>query len=153
MEALVHLRPAAYDDLIDGGFLVPNRIYFERSIWTGRLEGPYVTPEQEKWIKEAYCKIHNKMVFVPHYEPTADSICCTMVFKEAVPADLKSFDLLKYNYSYYLMLGSGLSGPFMITRQTNVNDLRYYLTEKRVFVLEHKSAQHFKELNTDKKAS
>jgi hypothetical protein len=154
MDALVNLRLATFEDLTtDGGILIDNKIYFERSIRTGRLEGPYYNMPGDTWSRDVICHILYKMIYVLHYEPVPDGISCTVNFKEAVPEDLKDGASLKYNFSYYLLANGVLNGPFTITKASNVRDLKNYLDEKRIFVVEHKNLQEFREINSAKKAS
>lgn len=154
MQAVVHFRLATFDDLLrDGGELIENRIYFERSVQTGMMEGPYENLTGDTWSRDLICHILYKMVYVPHYEAVPGGLSCTMHFREATAQDMKDGDELKYNYSWYLLANDTLNGPFLITKSTNVQDLRYYLAYKRAYVLEHRSLQDFREINNDKKAS
>ena len=152
MEAQIYLRPAIISDLIDGIHLVENRVYFEKST-DGHFEGPYVVQSPDTWIREMYYRIIQHFVYVPHYEPTPDGFACTMIFKEAIADDLKAWDKLRYNFSYYLIINNSLSGPFHISPQTKVKELADYLSQNRVYVLEHKSLQGFSDLHPTTKAS
>jgi hypothetical protein len=152
MEAPIYLRPAEISDLIDGIHLVENRIYFEKST-DGHFEGPYVVHSPDTWIRDMFYRIIQQYVFVPHYEAVPDGMSCSMVFKEAEPGDLKAWDKLRYGYSYYLLINDRLSGPFLISTKTSVRELAAYLKDNRVYVLEHKSLQSFKDLQPSTIAS
>lgn len=154
MQAVVHFRLASFEDLLtEAGELIENKIYFERSLNTGKMEGPYENLTGDTWTRDIITHILYKMVYVPHFEPVQDGLSCTMLFKEALPEDLKDRDQLKYNFSWYLLANDTLNGPFLITKTTNTKDLKYYLDNKRVFVLAHRSLQEFREINNSKQAS
>jgi hypothetical protein len=152
MEAPIYLRPAQIQDLIDGTHLIANRVYFEKST-DGHFEGPYVIHDEDTWIRDMFYRIIQHLVYVLHYEPTADALICTLNFKIAEPDDLKEYGQLKYGFSYYLMANDVLNGPFLITQHTKVKDLAEYLKEQRVYIPEHKSLQYFKGLHPAIKAS
>lgn len=148
MEALVHLCLAVPDDLIDGTQLVLNRICFEKSKITGRLEGPYTIQNPDNFIRAMYYRIQARMIYLPCIDAAPDGLTCTMVFTIATADDLKDGSQLKYNYTYYILANGVLNGPYTITQQTILKDLAQQLQQSLIYIIAHKSTQHFKEINT-----
>ena len=155
MEATGYLRPAAIDDLIDrvGGTLIENRSYFVKYP-DGHFEGPFEIGYPDTYIIEVFSQILHRMVYVPYFREYEGVISSTFHFRRAVSADFTiSKQFLRYGLSYYLLLNGQITGAYLLTEETNVEDLNGQIKSGIAYVLEHKSMQHFPGLNPNKKAS
>lgn len=152
----VILKTAVIEDIFHNDQLIENKVFFEYSKMRNCYDGPYsicISQVNEKyWIEEFAAKVYAKMVFVPWYEGTSDSIEIQAAFRLATPDDIKeSKSELKINTSIFLRINDELNGPFIITADTNVNDLKTHLDNKSMFVLDYASEQ--RHINKFKKAS
>lgn len=150
------LKTAVIEDIFHNDQLIENKVFFEYSKIRNCYDGPYsicISQVNEKyWIYEFATKVFSKMVFVPWYEGTSDSIEIQAAFRLATPDDIKeSKSELKMNTSIFLKINDELNVPFSITSDTNVNDLKTHLDNKSMFVLDYASQQ--RQINKFKKAS
>jgi hypothetical protein len=157
METELFLKPASPSDLFTDDLRVKsNKVYFEYSYVSHEFQGPYTTPifiSQEE-VNEFYSKIFEckQSVFLPCHEEYSAALTLVAKVITAKPEDLKvDNSTIKVNFSYFLYHKNKFIGPFTIMKETDPKDLKKYLDEERIFILDNATKQ--REFLCNKKAS
>ncbi|WP_445458399.1 hypothetical protein [Flavobacterium sp. HNIBRBA15423] len=149
MDTQVIIRPAIYKDLFsDYCNLVPNKITFEFSFSKNEFQGPYCI--QDGYYDQEYFEIEylrkllypKKNLFVLDFKESQDSFKITVKLRLAKPDDLKaSRTQLKYNFSYFIYDKNKMLGPFTIVQSLSANEIKYWLDNERVYVIDYADRQ------------
>lgn len=157
METEIFLKPAAPSDIFSDDFRIKtNKVYFEYSYLTNQMQGPYcisINPSQFE-IDELYTKVFlcKQSIFIPHYEEYNSKLHHNVKIRVAKPDDLKeSKNQKRINFSYYLYDKNKFIGPFTIVEESSADDIKKYLDDERIFVIDN--AKNQREYQFNKKAS
>jgi|GEM_PF-2867336 len=157
METEIYLKPASPSDIFSDDLKIKtNKIYFEYSYISNQLEGPYCissNPSQTA-VDEFYDKLFlcRQSIYVPHFEEYSNLLYHNVKLRLAKPDDLKESSKQKrVNFSYYLYEKNKFIGPFTIFESTNPDDIKKYLDEERIYVID--SPRNQREYFTNKKVS
>ena len=157
METELFLKPASPSDFFTDDLRVKsNKVYFEYSYINNEFQGPYTTPIyiSQEGVNEFYCKIFEckQNIFVPHHEEYSAALTLVAKVITAKPEDLKADNsTIKVNFSYFLYQKNKFIGPFTIMEDTNPMDIKKYLDEESIFILDNATKQ--REFLFNKRAS
>jgi len=151
------LKHASKDDIFLNDDLIVNKVFFEYSSLSNRLEGPYAIEhcqlKNKYWLKEYFYKVFvTKTIYVPTHEESTETIERLVSYRSALPADLKENSIdVKLNTSFFLYQENKINGPYSVYASINPYDIKNYLTAGIIYVLDYASEQ--KQLNEIKQAS
>lgn len=157
MATEIILRPACPSDMFKQSLkLIPNKLYFEFSFNCMELHGPFTTspyPSDDENV-EFYEKLffNKQCVWIPDYDKRSSITTLEVKMRLANADDLKVSSWEKrVNYTYFLYEKNKFLGPFTLMEGTNPADIKKYLDEERIFVID--SAFKQVEFRNNKKAS
>lgn len=168
----INLRKAQPSDFFTNRLeLLSNKVYFEYSYLTNEMQGPFLSPMIAKDVvgfsaadqkrakdnqiitQEWIDKLMNskQSVYVPQYEEVSPLLTHNVKMRLAKPEDLKiSNSEKRVNFSYYLVEKGKFVGPFTLMYGTNPEDIKSYLDNEIIYVIDSWRAQ---QLFINKKAS
>lgn len=141
------LRPAIYTDIFDketDHFFKKNVQYFEKQK-DNSIRGPYSVSIPDFFTSVEYDNylqlIKEQRIFVVDGNQYQESILVKMPLREAVIEDLleyNHYNKIEINKIFYIIT-SEVSGPFKITESTVQFDVRRYMKQKQLYILDYVS--------------
>jgi hypothetical protein len=137
MKAQVHLRPAQFEDLFEEISPRINKIYFEKSAINEIIYGPYLLGDYSvDWFRSKNDDDKN-LLFVPSFHKVEN---CLTISKDLIVARLEDISAaekqIKMNLSYFVLENDGFTGPYLISENTNKNNLYSLYLRDKVFIFD-----------------
>lgn len=149
MNTNVLIRPALFKDIFsDDCELIPNKITFEYSLLKKELQGPYNIQDgyyDQEYFKTEYLRKvlwQTPVLFVLDFQENESTITIQIKLRKALPSDLKvSSSEMKLNYSYFIYENNKFLGPFTLIPTTPKNDIKYWLDNERIYIIDYADKQ------------